>query len=90
MKEPCCMCDNARLNERLSDDNDYHCRAIGLMPNKARLMLVSGWGKPLRIEFDEYLSVDKMWHTHGWYFPKFCPECGREVKEYDNERACKN
>lgn len=90
MKEPCYMCNNARLDDELTDKNDYHAKTIGDMPYGSRLMLVSGGCKPLRIEYDSWSCTSKVWRTHGVYYPKCCPECGREIKEYDNERTCKN
>lgn len=82
MKKPCYMCDNARTNEELTADNDYHAKSIGDMPRYKRLMLVSGYNKPLRIEYEEYNDQYGHWSTVGIYYPKHCPNCGRKIVEY--------
>ena len=76
----CYMCDNAFINENLSYDSDYACFGIGDMPEGTRLMLCTGYRRPLRIEYEEF-KYDK-WRTVGIYYPKCCPNCGREIKEY--------
>ena len=80
--KPCYMCDNGRISEELTDDNDLSCYCIGDMPKYKRLMLCSGNGKPLRIEFDEWNDQYGIWRTTGIYYPKCCPNCGRKITEY--------
>lgn len=82
MLTPCNMCDNARINEELSDDNDFSSCTIGSFDKDCRIMLTSGWGKPLRIEISRWNDEAQRWEDIGVYYPKFCPECGREIKEY--------
>lgn len=79
---PCHMCDNARLNHELTDDNDYSSCTIGSYDKECRIMLSSGWGKPLRIEIERWNDKIGRWEDIGIYYPKYCPECGREIKEY--------
>jgi hypothetical protein len=43
-------------------------------------MFNSGMGKPCEIEFRNWYNG--RWHAVGYYYPKFCPECGRELNEY--------
>lgn len=81
--EPCWYCDNARLNEELTDSDDYHATCIGMCEKNYRIMLCSGWGKPLRIEFERWNEDRKYWETVGLYRPKHCPMCGRKIVEYD-------
>ena len=82
--EPCDMCDNARVNEELTDNDDYHSRVIGTYSKECRIMLTAGWGRPLRIEVEKWNEDRQCWHLIGQYYPKHCPECGREIKEYKN------
>jgi len=76
----CGYCNNAKVDSRLSDDNDYSASCIGGGEDDYRLMLLSGNNRPLRL-------VSEKWRGGGWgklteYFPKYCPECGREIVEY--------
>ena len=77
------MCDNARINDDLSNDNDYSSYCLN--SNKyAKIMYSSGDGKPPRLEFE-------IWNNDHWsianiYYPKYCPNCGREIKEFNSQR----
>ena len=46
------MCYNARIDGVLTDENDYSACSIGKITKGYRLILVSGMGKPLRIEVE--------------------------------------
>ena len=81
-KTPCYLCDNARLNCELEDYNDFHSSGIGSFSHDCRIMLTSGSGKPLRIEIARWNDKVQQWEDIGIYYPKYCPECGREIKEY--------
>lgn len=83
-KNICGYCFNARICEdgELTDDNDFSAICIGEGSECFRVMFCSGWGQAPRIEFD-MLGVDAIMHTVARYFPKFCPECGRKITEYD-------
>lgn len=81
----CRMCDNARLNDELTDENDYSAVAVGNCTDGYRMMLCSGWGKPLRIEVEKWHDRAG-WYKIGVYEPKYCPNCGRKIVEYDKER----
>jgi hypothetical protein len=73
----------------LDDDNDGSSCIIGKCSDKFSIMFNSGMGKPCEIEFRK-LGDDQMWHTVGYYYPKFCPECGRQLNEYKiDERGTK-
>lgn len=78
-RKPCYMCDNARLNDELADDNDFSSITLHTMKNY-RLMYSSGYGKPPRLEF-EIWNGDH-WSTVCEYYPKYCPNCGRQIVEY--------
>lgn len=86
MKKPCYMCTNAKVNDELTVDNDYSAHCIGDMPRYKRFLIESGWGKPLRICYEEWNDQYGHWSTIGYYYPKYCPNCGRELKEYKKER----
>ena len=83
MSQPCDMCNNAKIDARLTDKNDYSSCILGDSAEGLRMMLSSGWGRPLRIELQEY-DVKNGWLTYGIYFPKFCPNCGRKIVEYES------
>lgn len=86
-KEPCYLCDNARLNNGLEDYNDFSSSCIGSFSQDCRIMLTSGSGKPLRIEIARWCEEAERWVDIGFYYPKFCPECGREIWEYENDNS---
>ena len=81
---PCYMCDNARLNNELTEENDFSSCGIGEFDKGYRTMLSSVYGKPLRIEFERWNGAVKRWEECGIYYPKYCPNCGREIKEYES------
>lgn len=81
-KKACFFCDNAIINPELDSNSDYACKVIGDMPDRYRLCLCTGFGKPTRIEYDVFNDQYGMWCTHGVYYPKYCPECGRKIYEY--------
>ena len=67
----------------LTDENDFSSICVGESCEHLRLMISSGYGEPVRIEIDEFLPKLKEWHTFGKYYPKYCPECGRRLDEYE-------
>lgn len=79
---PCGKCFNSRFDDDLTDENDFASYTIGYPDKNYRMMYSSGYGKPPRIEFDTWSEESKQWITVGVYFPKCCPECGREITEY--------
>lgn len=91
----CKHCFNARVYEptdeermnpfatELTDDNDSSSISIGKSSMGTRFMISSGHGEPVRIELDKFLELRQEWVTVGQYYPKYCPECGRRLNEYD-------
>ena len=78
----CYMCDNAKINSELTDDNDASMIGVGKCTQNFRMMLCSGWGKPLRIDVEQW-NERTGWYVIGRYEPKFCPNCGRKIVEYE-------
>lgn len=79
---PCAKCYNARFDSELTDENDFSSYTIGCVDEGFRMMYSTGYGKRPRIEFDKWSEENKQWLTVGKYFPRHCPECGREITEY--------
>lgn len=84
-KVPCAKCYNARLDDELTDKNDFASYTIGKSEKGYRVMYTTGYGRPPRIEFETWNESCRNWDTVGIYFPKCCPECGRKITEYDEE-----
>ena len=93
----CKYCFNARIYEPteeeillgnvLDDNNDSSSHVVGeknMRPYRS-IMINSGNGEPLNIEFLEWASTRERWETVGLYHPKFCPECGRRLDEYQKD-----
>lgn len=81
--EPCYLCDSARLTDDLEDYNDFSSSVIGSFSHDCRIMLSSGNGKPLRIDIARWNNESQRWVDIGIYYPKYCPECGRKIWEYE-------
>ena len=96
-KRYCRYCFNARVYEpteeeltdpfstELTDENDFSSISVGHSCNGHALYLSSGYGKSLRFEvfgYNEKISENQL---VGLYSPKFCPECGRALTEYEQE-----
>ena len=91
----CKYCFNARIYKptekelmdpfatELTDENDSSSCCVGTSHNNTRLMISSGYGEPVRIEIDKFFEDYQEWHTVGKYYPKYCPECGRRLDEYE-------
>lgn len=84
----CCpKCFNARVDPdgELTDDNDFSSFSIGTSGRDYRIMYSSGYGKPPRLEVEKH--DDKLgWTKVAEYRPKYCPECGREITEYEQRK----
>lgn len=78
----------------LDDTNDASSSTVGSCESKHQIFLNSGNGEPCNIEVCEWKENGYRgkpgWATIGIYYPKFCPECGRELSEYKiGERGTK-
>ena len=83
----CHVCDNARINPELTDEDDFASFDIGKCMKGFRTMVSSGYGKPLRIEFEKWDEGAGRWVEVGRYYPKCCPNCGREITEYNTDET---
>ena len=79
-KCPCHMCNNARADDELTEDNNLSYLAVGESVRRFRILFASGGGKPFRL-LVEFL-IDNRWSTAAVYYPKYCPNCGRRLLEY--------
>ena len=57
--------------------------SIGSCSNGYRIMLCSGYGRPLRIEVEKW-DEKAGWYKIGEYNPEYCLNCGRKIEEYEN------
>ena len=92
----CKFCFNARIYKptdeecmdpfttKLTDENDFSSCSVGHCYDKhKRFMIDSGAGHPVKIVFEEWSEKMPEWHIVGVYYPKYCPECGRRLDEYE-------
>lgn len=82
----CRMCDNAHTNPELHSDNDLSYISIGRGDNSHRMFIRSGDDRPTEILFEE-LYDNAGWELVGYYQPKYCPNCGRELMENQKKRS---
>lgn len=89
MKKYCNMCCNARVEPELYDNNDLSYYGIGKTAEGHSMFLGSGDGKPVRIEV-----MCKKSESHSRvvaiYYPKYCPNCGRKLDEYEVKNETNN
>lgn len=76
----CGMCVSAFTDPELDSDNDLSYITIGECEKGYRMLLRSGDGRPVEILVEKWNDVAG-WQTIGDYRPKYCPNCGRELKE---------
>lgn len=88
----CEFCFNSRIYEEpeddwfstpLTDENDSCSIGVGRAGKNRCIRISSGYGEPTRIEFDEWFDGGQGWITTARYYPKYCPECGRKIDEYE-------
>ena len=88
----CRFCFNSRIYQEteddwcstpLTDENDSCSISVGRWADNRRILISSGDRKSTRIEFDEWFEDGQGWITTARYYPKYCPECGRKIDEYE-------
>ncbi len=70
------------FDEGLDDTNDGGSSTIGISDEDFRLFINSGMGEAINIEVCQW-GINKRWNTIAKYYPKYCPECGRKLSEYE-------
>ena len=80
------LLEESYLDTTLNDGNDFGSITVGrtcALPNSNphQMYLNSGGGKATHLEVCEWYNG--RWYTVGVYYPRFCPECGRELNEYE-------
>ena len=80
----CRFCLNARVDDELTDYNDFSSFSVGYSANKYRTMISAGDGRPVRIETEKWDGDH--WSLVMRYYPKYCPECGRKLDEYEEAK----
>lgn len=86
----CRFCANNRTNPEweLDEEQCSYALSCGKADTKYRLMFDKNPHEPLLIiaeRWNEKLNPP-IWQLVGYYYPKFCPECGRKIDEYKRER----
>ena len=91
----CKYCFNARIYKpteeefmdpfatELTDENDSSSCGVGQGTSEFRMMISSGHREPVRVEVDRWSIHMQQWVTVAKYYPKYCPECGRRLNEYE-------
>lgn len=80
--QPCHMCNNARVDSELTDQDDLSYHMLDNSCRGYRIMIGAGDGKPVRFLFEK--REGDQWSTVSTYKPQYCPNCGRELLEYRN------
>lgn len=76
------------FDEGLNDTNDSSSATIGRSGDCVCMYLNTGNGEATNIEVCQWVTdIDATphsgrWHTVAKYYPKYCPECGRKLEEY--------
>lgn len=90
--KPCFMCVNARVDDELTDDNDFSSIGVGRAMKGYRLSINSGNRSPVSIKVEAWNEQMQRNTIVASYHPKFCPNCGRRLFEYEevNENERRN
>ena len=79
--------DELYFSDELTDDNDSVSHTVGNKTDGFQIFLNSGGGEPVNIELCQWRENGYRgqpgWNTIGIYYPKFCPECGIKLVEYE-------
>lgn len=81
----CNFCRNAFCDPTLDHDNDLSYFHIGDHDDGYCMSIRSGDMRPVAIVFtDTTCRSSGYCQDVGYYYPKFCPECGRKITERDS------
>lgn len=75
----CSFCVNAACDGVLTPENDLSYMSIGCAADGFSVFLRSGGGRSTQILFEQ--RSGRFWGLRAFYYPKFCPECGRRLTE---------
>lgn len=70
------------FDNELDDSNDFSSSGIGHSVDGYSIMFNSGAGRACNVEFRKW-HEGYGWAPVGYYYPKYCPECGRKLDEYE-------
>lgn len=81
--QPCRFCLDASCDPEgeLTTENDYSSLPVGSVAEGYRMSIDVGCGKPLRICIEHWIPHMQQNELVGFYKPKFCPECGRKLRD---------
>lgn len=77
----CRFCDNSTTNPELDHTNDLSYMGIGDCEDGYTIFFKTGDSRPTTILFEDRRNLKSLTHLAGYYIPKYCPECGRELVE---------
>ncbi len=78
---PCTYCNNATVDDGLTSENDLSFISIGHIEKGYTLYFRSGDNRFTGIDISHFFEGREYSNTIGYYVPKYCPECGRYLKE---------
>lgn len=82
----CMYCYNRYVDKNLNEENDIGFYTIGSCETKYTIFFESGWITPTGITFWKMDDNTKQNKIIGKYIPRYCPECGRKLKENEKFR----
>ena len=86
----CKYCNNAFVDDSLTDNNDLSYISIGHIEKGYTLYFRSGDNRFTGIDISHFFPGRQCSNTIGYYVPKYCPECGRYLKENEFYRELQN
>lgn len=81
--EPCYMCNNARVDDELTDYNDLSYIGVGKGIPQTNMYVRAGNRKPVAIIVSQFNKETCRVEDIAIYEPNYCPNCGRRLYEYD-------
>lgn len=76
----CSICENATTTPSMTSEMDLSYHSLGVVEKGFSVFFRTGDRFPTEILF-EHRCDNKNAETVGSYIPKYCPECGRRLKE---------